>query len=98
MLNSRVGFSDCTNNSILDYPDGLLYYLSAPLYLGIKHSAAKSQRYAIPNDDRHQPIQNSIDQPTGDTDVKRQAEGQAYFMGAFEFEKSPYLWDHSHSR
>jgi hypothetical protein len=43
-------------------------------------------------------MQNSIDQPEGDTDVKKQTEGQAYLMGALELEKSPYLWDHSHSR
>jgi haloacid dehalogenase superfamily, subfamily IA, variant 1 with third motif having Dx(3-4)D or Dx(3-4)E len=81
-----------------NYPDGLLYDLSAPLHLGIEHSAAQSQCYAIPNDDRHQPLQNSIDQPEGDTDVKKQTEGQAYLMGALEFEKPPYLWDHSHCR
>ena len=77
---------------------GLLYDLSAPLHLGIEHSAAQSQCYTIPNDDRHKPMQNSIDQPEGDTDDKKQTEGQAYLMGALELEKSPYLWDHSHSR
>jgi hypothetical protein len=74
------------------------YDLSAPLQLGIEHSAAQNQCYTIPNDDRRQPIQNSIDQPEGDTDDKTQTEGQAYLMGALEFEKPPYLWDHSHSR
>jgi hypothetical protein len=47
---------------------------------------------------RRQPIQNSIDQPEDDTDVKKQTEGQAYLMGALELEKLPYPWDHSHSR
>jgi hypothetical protein len=78
--------------------EGLLYDLSTPLHLGIKYSATQNQCYAIPNDDRHQPIQNSIDQPEGDTDDKKQTESQAYLMGALEFEKPPYLWDHSHSR
>ena len=77
---------------------GLLYELSAPLHLGIKHSKAQNQCYAIPNDDRHQPVQNSIDQPKGDTDDKKQTEGQAYLMGALELKKSPYLGHHSHSR
>ncbi|HEX7627776.1 MAG TPA: hypothetical protein VF354_02505 [Candidatus Methanoperedens sp.] len=43
-------------------------------------------------------MQNSIDQPEGDADDKKQTEGQAYLMGALELEKSPYLWDHSHGR
>jgi hypothetical protein len=72
--------------------------LPTPLHLGKKYSATQNQCYAIPNDDRHQPIQNSIDQPEGDTDDKKQTESQAYLMGALEFEKPPYLWDHSHSR
>lgn len=72
--------------------------LSAPFHFGIEHSAAQNQCYAIPNDDRHQTIENSIDQPEDDTDDKKQTEGQAYLMGALELEKPPYLWDHSHSR
>jgi hypothetical protein len=74
------------------------YDLSTPLHLGKKYSATQNQCYTIPNDDRHQPIQNSIDQPEGDTDDKTQTEGQAYLMGALELKKPPYLWDHSHSR
>jgi type I restriction enzyme R subunit len=49
-------------------------------------SATQSQCYAIPNDDRHQPIQNSINQPKDNTDNKTQTEDQAYLMGALEFE------------
>ena len=81
-----------------NYPHGLFYNLSAPLHLGIEHSAAQNQCYAVPNDDRHQPMQNSIDQPEGDANVKKQTECNAYLMGALELEKSPYLWDHSHCR
>jgi len=72
--------------------------LPPPLHLRIEHSAAQNQCYPIPNDDRHQPIQNSVDQPEGDTDAKKQAEDKAYLMGAFELEEPPYLWDHSHRR
>jgi hypothetical protein len=89
----------CSKNSYdPNRNEGLLYDLSAPLHLGIEHSAAQNQCHAIPNDDRHQPIQNSIEQPEDDTDVKTQTKGQAYLMGTLEFEKPPYLWDHSHGR
>jgi hypothetical protein len=44
---------------------------------------------------KHQPIQNSIDQPEGDTDDKKQTESQAYRMGTLELEKPPDLWGHS---
>ena len=77
---------------------GLELPSSAPLQLGIQHCAAQNQCYAIPNNHRHQPIENSIDQPEGNADVEKQTEGQAYLVGALEFEKSPYLGDHSHSR
>ena len=37
------------------------------------------------------------DQPEGNTNNEKQTKDQAYLMGALEFEKTPYLWNHSYS-